>query len=180
MVKLFHFFAVLRIFGKDVLVGRLTRRTMYKQRTALAMRAWHLAQVLHPAATCFGAVFAKLQLRSRPKDRLLGSNVEPFGIKQRTAIVVAQNTELELHRLVQALAGVRTVANHIAKAHDPIDVLSSNVFQYGFQCRQVSVNVAQDGCSSHFVLTQLVGREKMKPDAQPWNWLLGCQFCLVF
>ena len=147
--QLFHLLDVLGVFGKDILVGWSSRRTMNEQCVSFGDRSRQAANELHPLATDIGTVAPALNLLTSPKDRLLGCDVEPLGIEQRAAVVVAQHTERKFPGVIETAAWFRAIADHVTEANDAIDILAGNIFQYRFEGSQVAMNVADDSGSCH-------------------------------
>ena len=91
-------------------------------------------------------------LRSRPEDRLLGRRVKSFGVEQSTAIVIAQDAEVEAGNNIQAFLRLGTIANDVAQTDDPVDGLRLYMLKHTLQCRQIAMNVAENCRSGHFAI----------------------------
>ncbi len=121
---------------------------MHKQHAAFAHDSRHLANELKPAAT-FAWPTRLMQLLPGPKDRSLSRVVEPFRIKQRTAVVIAKDGEFKVHYRIEAFTGIRSIADHIAQADDVCHRLRSNVFHHRFERCQIAMDVANDRSFDH-------------------------------
>ena len=99
-----------------------------------------------PAALAHGRrAGALLQLVSRPENRPLGAGIETFGIEQRPLIVIAQQTDLTSHDLIDHFTGVGAVADQIAEAIDLGDILVADVGQHRLKALDVAVDIADEG-----------------------------------
>src|SRR5690606_33281469 len=75
-----------------------------------------------------------------------GAAVEPFGIKQRALVVVAEEGDLAVgHHRVEAFARPRAVADDVAEAKNLIDPLLLDMRENGLERFEVAVDVADDG-----------------------------------
>ncbi len=148
--QLLHLFDVLSVLGENVFVGRAPRRAMHKQRIPFIDNTRQSANELHPTPPLLRTVIWRLNSRPRPKDGLLGSQVEPLGIEQSTTVVVPQHAEVELARLVQTFTRRWTIPDHISQANDPVNILPINILQHGLQSRVVAMDIADDGGSCQF------------------------------
>ncbi len=121
---LFQLPLVVDVFGKDVFVQRVPRRAVDEQDVSFQAVPRQLAEEI-PAPLPHGRrAGAFLQLGPGPEDRPLRPGIEALGVEQGALVVVAQQTELALHDLVDHLAGVGPVAHQIAEAVDLADPLS--------------------------------------------------------
>jgi hypothetical protein len=87
-----------------------------------------------------------LKLGASPADRLLGTYIESIRVEERPLIVVAQQHHAaafadEIH----ALAGIRPVADHIAKAIDGVNLLPVDILEDRAERLQIAMNVTDDG-----------------------------------
>ncbi len=86
---LFHFPLVIDILREYVFVERIARRAVNEQIPVLASIARQLAQKI-PAPGVFGrSAPPRFQLVPGPEDGPFGAGIEPFGVEQRTLIVIA-------------------------------------------------------------------------------------------
>src|SRR5262249_53130778 len=82
------------VFGKDILVERIARRTVNVKEAVFAAVARQLAQKV-PSLGVVGRVsFGAFQLIASPEDGPLGAGVESLGVEQRALVVVAQQAHL--------------------------------------------------------------------------------------
>ena len=147
--QLFHLFDVLGVFWKDILVGGASGRSVDEQRGSLINHARQAADVLHSPPACIGTIGSHLDLGTRPENRLFGRYIESLRIKQGAAVMIAKDAKIEFHRLVDALAGRRTVANDVSQTDDSVDILAGDILQDCLKSGQVSVDIADDGGSCH-------------------------------
>jgi hypothetical protein len=59
--------------------------------------------------------------------------------------VVAENTAIELHHLIDAFPRIRPIADDIPQAEDLIHSLRADIFQHCFERLKVAMNVAENG-----------------------------------
>ena len=79
---LFQLPLVIDVFGKDVFVQRVPRRTVDEQNVSLQRRSRQLAEKI-PAPLPLGwRAGAFLELGPRPKNRPLGPRIEALGVEQ--------------------------------------------------------------------------------------------------
>ncbi len=147
--QLLHLLQILCIFGEHVLVCRSAGRAVDEQHISLVNQSRQRTNHLHSPAACIGAVAATFNLGSCPKNRLFGRDVEPFGIEQGTAIVVAQDAKLEFRNTIEALTRCGAVADHVAQADNSIDILIRNIRQHRFEGGEVSMDIAENRGSCH-------------------------------
>jgi hypothetical protein len=82
-------------------------------------------------------------LVASPVDGSQGDGIEAFRIKLRRLIVVAQDADFALlDDLVQALARVRAVPDHVAQAVNLGHTLPPDIVEHDPQCFQVRVDIA--------------------------------------
>ena len=134
-----------RIFREDVFIEWVARRTVNVEEAVIAVAARQLAQKVPAAGVVLRIALGAFQLLPGPKNGAFGSGIEPFGIEQRTLVVIAQEAHLALHGQIDALARIGTVADNIAQAEDLGDPLGTNVGQHSLKCFEVAVNVADEG-----------------------------------
>jgi hypothetical protein len=140
---------------------------MDEQHAPFFNQSGKFADVLHPAKAGVGSIAPTFDLRTGPKDGLFGCHIESLGVKQRAAIVVPQDTHRKPHDMVQTLAGVWTVPDHVPQADNAIDLLAIDVLHDRFERGQVSMNVANDRCLRHkFQFIRSKMRELLTPMLQ--------------
>ena len=144
---------VVDVFGKDVFVQRVPRRTVDEQHVSLDVVPRQLAEKIPPPLPDGGRAGAVLQLVPRPEDRPLRPRIEPLGIEQGALVVVAQQADLALHDLVDHFARVGTIADQIAEAVDLGNALVPNVGQHRLEALDVAVNIADEGSFHAFRLS---------------------------
>ncbi len=93
----------------------------------------------------FLAAFASFEDRSCPENGPFSSGVEPFGIEQRSLVMVAEQRRRAMFAdPIDTLARVRTVSDDVAETVDLINPLLLDVGQYGVKGIEISMNVAKD------------------------------------
>src|SRR6185436_10703248 len=85
---LFHLALIVDVFRKDILIKRITCRTVDEQQFAVAKGARTLTQEFPTEFVPFW--ITHFQLLTGPEDRSFGGSVETFGVKQGTLIVISQ------------------------------------------------------------------------------------------
>src|SRR6185312_8816845 len=85
-----------------------------------------------------------LELVPRPENSPFRRLVEPIRVEHGALVVIAQQNQLGIHDQVDAFAGVRSVANHVAEAVNLGDPLRFDVGQHRLEGLQVAVNIADD------------------------------------
>ena len=144
--QLVHLLLVVDVFGEDVLVHRVPRRAVHVQPVGIALHAGQAAEEVPPRVDGVAVSRGVLELVAGPEDGPFGPAVKTFRVEQRGLVVVAQQAELAvLDNEVQALAGVRPVADDVAEADDLVDALIANVGEHRLERLEIPVNVA-DNC----------------------------------
>ena len=132
------------VFGEDVLVERVAGRAVDVEDAVLAEAAGPLGEELPSLLAGLLALGGRLELAARPEDGLLGGAVEALRVEHGPLVVVPEDDHLALHHPVDALAGVRPVADHIAEAVDFGDVLLVDIPEDRLQRFEITVDVADD------------------------------------
>lgn len=135
---------VVHVFWEHVLVQWAAWRAMNEHQFFVTVGPRKLSQKI-PASlgTLDRTIF---QLISSPEDRLFGSAAEAVGIEQGSVVMVAQQSHVELDALVNALARIGAVPNHITQTKDFVDRLFTDIRKNRRERFKVTVNVADD-CS---------------------------------
>jgi hypothetical protein len=112
----------------DVIAGQLTQKV--RQRVGSVSRQ---AVVLFELSPC-------------PTDRPLGADVESVRVEESPLVVVAEDHDLAfLPHELDALAGIRPVADDVAQTIDGIDLLPFDILEHGLERLEVAVDIADDG-----------------------------------
>src|SRR5690348_4301122 len=84
------------------------------------------------------------ELFARPENGPLGAGIESFRIEQRSLIVVPQEAQLAGKDAIDALAGIRPVADDVSQTIDFRQSLFLDIRENRIQRFQVSVYVANE------------------------------------
>lgn len=118
----FHLASVVHVFGEDVFVGRIARRTVDELEFAVVDESRQFAEEVPPSVDLCGTAFATVQLVASPVDRSECHWVEAIWIKQGRLVVVAKNGVFApTHHQIQALAWIGAVADDVTQAYDFLD-----------------------------------------------------------
>lgn len=128
---------------------------MYEQHRSFELGTWHLSEEFEATNVCTLVVSA-LKLAPGPKYGLFGCRVESFGVEQCAVVVVAEDREGKLHCSVQTLTGLWAVTYDVAEANNIVDPLRCDIFQHGFQCRQVPMNITENRSLRHYHTRRLI------------------------
>src|SRR5579875_284065 len=140
----FHFALIVNVFREDIFIERITRRTVDEQKAVFAESARSFGQELPAFLAERPSLVRRLELIAGPKDSSFGRRIEAIRIEQCSLIVIAQQNDFALHHQINALAWVRSIADHIAKAVNIGDGIFFNVFEDGLQRLKVTVDIADN------------------------------------
>src|SRR5262249_17183157 len=125
---------------------RVASRAVDVEGAVVAEGAGTVGEELPAAFADLPGLRGLLELIAGPHDGPLGRGVESVRVEQGPLVVVAEEDQLAVHHQVDALAGVRAVADDVPEAVNAfIRVLLGNVVQDGLECFQVAVDIADDG-----------------------------------
>jgi hypothetical protein len=88
-------------------------------------------------------------LRTGPKDRSFRSAAKSFRVKQHSLIMVAQQAFGEPHRLIDALAWLRSIPDDISQAIYFVAPPPHDIGHYRAQRQRIAMNVADNGSLHH-------------------------------
>jgi hypothetical protein len=125
----------------DEIDGGLRRTQLRLDRTAHGQFAQEL-----PAPVALRPRAVLLQHLAGPEAGLLRPGVEIRRLVEHGVIVIAQHAPLRLlDDQIEALPGVRTVADHVAQAVNLLDAPLLDIRQDGAQSFDVRMNIAENG-----------------------------------
>ena len=76
--------------------------------------------------------------------RPYGRWIEPFGVKHRPLVVIAQQADFALRDQIHALAGIRPIAHDISETVDVLDGLLRDVLEDRLEGLEVAMDIADD------------------------------------
>ena len=127
----------------------------------------HGAKVIPPLVDPAPIAAGAFELLAGPEDRPLGAAVETLGIEHGALVVIAQEAELAtVDHQIEALAGVRAVAHHVAQTEDLFDLLIADVRKHGPQGFEVAVDVADDRALHRRVDPMVEGCRALSPSLE--------------
>jgi len=86
----------------------------------------------------------RFELQASPEDCIFGAATKPHWVKQRSLVMVAEDTEIELHRVIDTFERVGAIADNVAEANNFGDILVGDIGQHCLKSFQVAVNITQD------------------------------------
>ena len=147
--KLFHLLLVVNVFWEDVLVDRVTRRTVDEQPGVVAVDAWQGSQKVPTEIDLVARAVGAFELVTGPENGTFGSAVKTFGVEHRPLVMVAEQAGLGLFdHQVKTFARVGAVADDVAETENFVDLLVRNVRKHRLKCFEIAVDVADD-CAFH-------------------------------
>src|SRR5262249_13384033 len=129
----------------DIFAERIANRTVHECKRPFAQRPRQLAQEPPALGHLLGIAVRHFELLAGPKNGPLGPAGKAFRIIQSALIVIAEDRLIEAQHAIDALAGIRPVADDIAQAIDAVDALAGDVGQDGFERLEITVNIADNG-----------------------------------
>ena len=138
-----HLALVKNMLWKDVLVRRITGRTVNEHEFAFVLEPWQLAKKIPSIVRVGDRTDACVELVPRPVNRLECHRVKAVWIKQGGLVMVTEDRDLGIPaNEIEALAGIWAIADDIAKAINLVDSDRAYIIQHRLECFEVSMDVA--------------------------------------
>ncbi len=140
-----HLVPVADVVGNHVLAGGHPRAPVRVHDVLVLDDLLHGPEEV-PHVVVLGPVeLGGVQLFLRPLQGGAGLRVEVLAVEHHRLLVVAEDGDLGAIQQLEALAGVRAVADDVPQAHDPLDPLAGHVVEHRAEGLDVGVDVGEQG-----------------------------------